>query len=574
MSIIKNDSVIFYENNEITSSNIEEKVCQFCNAILKMFSENQKKILIYLDSGPDILYSILSILKTYNIYIPIEPGIPLERLNYIFENSKPDLIISSYKYKNIFIEKKVIYIEDIYLNENSFLENIIENNLMSFENNNKIAYIIYTSGTTGIPKGVEITYSNILNFINGIVKEIDFDITSTFICYTNIAFDIFFVESVLPLLLGKKVVLLNDIEKKTPLKVIELIKKYKVDMLQMTPSRLNFLCEFDKTLSFLNDVKVIMIGGEKLPNNLFSLLKTNSKSKIYNVYGPTETTIWSTVSDLTNSDNINIGKPLLNTKIYILNSECTELKENEIGEICISGSSVSKGYHNDKILTAKKFKILKNISDKIIYFTGDLGYFDEKGNYYCLGRTDNQIKMNGYRIELEEIEITANMYENIENSISFVDDNKLKLLYKGSKKIAEQELKNYLSTKLPYYMIPIEIYKIENFELNSNGKIDRKKTIEEFKKKNTKLENFYIKNEELDVSKKVINIFENILKHTVFLDDSIKNLGIDSLTFVELIIELEEKFDIIFDDEMLISSSFKTIQSFIDYIKKRSDYND
>lgn len=188
---------------------------------------------------------------------------------------------------------------------------------------------------------------------------------------------------------GLTVVLANDDEQRSPKLMAKLIQDNDVDMIQMTPSRMQLLLNHDKELSCLKNAKEIMIGGEPFPLSLLRTLQEKTTAKIYNMYGPTETTIWSTVSELTNKDRIDIGHPIKNTEIYIVDENLSILPDGEAGEICIAGKGLAKGYVNRDDLTAEKFIYLLQKPDVRVYRTGDLGCYLPDGDFEYLGRTDN-----------------------------------------------------------------------------------------------------------------------------------------------------------------------------------------
>lgn len=297
-------------------------------------------------------------------------------------DTKASKILTHKKYRKNFNEEKVIYID--------------ENETVDFReesNKSESAYILYTSGTTGIPKGVEVTREGLFNFIEGISEIIDFSAGKRIACFTTVSFDIFILESIMALYRGLVVVLANEDEQRNPRLMAKLIQDNEVDMVQMTPSRMQLLLNYDKELSCLKNVKEIMIGGESFPLSLLRRLKEKTNAKIYNMYGPTETTIWSTVSDLTQKDRIDIGRPIKNTEVYIVDESLSILPEGQVGEIYIAGKGLARGYVGKNDLTIEKFIYLPQKPDVRVYRTGDMGRYLPDGDLEYLGRTDNQVKI-------------------------------------------------------------------------------------------------------------------------------------------------------------------------------------
>ena len=208
---------------------------------------------------------------------------------------------------------------------------------------------------------------------------------------------------------GLTVVLADEEEQRNPKLMAKFIQDNAVDIIQMTPSRMQLLLNYDKELICLKSVKEIMIGGEAFPFGLLQTLQEKTTARIYNMYGPTETTIWSTISNLTYKDHIDIGRPIKNTEIYIMDDSLTLLPSGQIGEICIGGKGLAKGYVGRDDLTAEKFIYLPQKPNVRVYRTGDMGRHLPDGDLEYLGRTDNQVKIRGHRVELEEIESHLNL---------------------------------------------------------------------------------------------------------------------------------------------------------------------
>ena len=282
---------------------------------------------------------------------------------------------------------------------------------------------------------------------------------------------------------GLTVVLANEDEQRNPKLMAKLIQNNAVDMIQMTPSRMQLLLNHDKELSCLQNVKEIMIGGESFPLSLLKTLQEKTSAKIYNMYEPTETTIWSAVSDLTVKKRIDIGHPIKNTEIYIVDENLYILPSGQAGEICISGKGLAKGYVGRDNLTSEKFLCLPQKPDIKVYRTGDMGRYLPDGDLEYLGRTDNQVKIRGHRIELEEIENHINQYNGIKQSVVVAleiseTDKILNAFFTSENEVDSKDIKDYLSLKLPDYMIPVRFKRVEEFIQTVNGKIDRKRVLE------------------------------------------------------------------------------------------------
>lgn len=375
-----------------------------------------------------------------------------------------------------------------------------------------------------------LSHKNLHNFIIGMKQIIDFNENKVMVSLTTICFDIFGLELWCSITSGLTLVLANEREQNIPHELNKLCLKNHVNMIQTTPSRyMNLLSDKDN-LEFLKEITDIMVGGESLPENLLVYLKEVSSANIYNMYGPTETTIWSTVKNLTNTENISIGKPISNTQCYILDKNKKLLPPYSPGELYIGGDGVSNGYLNRKTLTKTKFVASPFASKRTIYNTNDLAYYTNDGEIIHLGRTDFQIKIRGYRIELGEIENRIIHFPDIENAIVVSDsENKyLSCYYVSTNDIKISKLISYLLKYLPNYMIPAYFKKIDKIPLTPNGKVDRKSlpVIDE----DTNIELAKTKTEKI-----IASVLYNIL-HTdkIDINTPFLSLGLDSLGLIQL----------------------------------------
>lgn len=541
--------------------------------LLKEINESGsiKNIAVILDRTDNLLVVLLASLIGGFTYIPIDPSLPVYRINQMLENGDVDLIITSSKYcdayRNTFL---ILNIDDVFTSINSFTEELYLN-----ENQSDIAYLIYTSGTTGVPKGVEITRDSLINFIEGVSKRIDFSRGKRILCSATVSFDIFFLETIMALYKGVTIVLANDEEYQNPKLLSKLIEENNVNMIQMTPSKMQLMLNYDKELKCLKNVGALMVGGEVFPTKLLKTIKAKTKARIYNMYGPTETTIWVTVSELTHKEEVDLGTPIQNTQLYIIDNEKNIITDDKIGEIAIAGNCLAKCYHADERLTNEKFIYLSTkTSNFLAYRTGDLGRFSGDRLLY-MGRLDNQVKIRGNRIELEDIESVLNMNSAVQQAvvIDVAANNGKKVLIAyiiEKSKIDDEELCFFLKKFLPESMIPAKYIRVEKFEYTFNEKIDRKLLKEKYLGFATEVEPnceiFDLKDEILNVIKS--NVDQNIFG-TVTFDMELSSSGIDSITFIKIVVALEESYNFEFDDEMLIFTSFPTIKSMIEYVESK-----
>lgn len=556
---------IIYNNKLFQSQETEELIATIKNYILYNIYEN-RIIAIAIPRSNYLIASILALIEAKLAYVLVDMDLqPKERIEYILNDANVAVVLSvSYVEYELF-GRDVVYVDELEYNKSK------KQRKNPFKHASDLAYINYTSGTTGMPKGVKVSRNALNNFVLGILEKIPFEQDDVIASFTSPGFDIFFLEAILPMYLGLTVVIATEDEKNNPQRKIDLIKKFNIDMLQITPSELRMLYKIDESLSFLQGLSKLLIGGEQFPAELLSKLKQN-KFKIYNMYGPTEATIWTSVADLSASDYVHLGTPLLNTEMLLLDAKLYPVSTGDKGEICISGLGLADGYHNKEDLSKEKFCAIPHMFGKIIYRTGDIGIINEDGNLLYIGRCDNQIKLRGYRIELEEIEKALSANEYISETVVCFDKKNSELIAfyisKNGQKI--QNLYDYLKLKLPKYMIPNKFVLTECINHSYNGKIDRISMIDQYMEAKFNTDSYIF-----DSLNTVSNIvFSNMSKYFGVLPDSIngndsfEQLGFDSIKYVELILDLERAFGLDFEENVLDMYNFKNVNQLCEYISR------
>jgi len=563
--------MIIFRNEHVDQISSKKLIDSICQDVLK---NDILLVGIMLDRSPILLYLLKQMFDQQIAFIIIDPLLPKERIQFIVNDSKIRKIITQVKYYTYFSDIERIYIDDYKVIETvSRFKDCIRKE-------NEIAYILYTSGTSGVPKGVIISREAFLNFIAGISEVIDYSSRRRILCLTTVSFDIFLLESLMALIKGLTIVLADDEDQQNPKRILSLIKDNSIDIIQLTPSRMQQLLNYDKNLLSLKNVKEILIGGEVFPYNLLQALQEKTTARLYNMYGPTESTIWSTLSDLTNKEEVDIGYPIKNTEVYIIDDRLNLVPDGQSGEIFIVGKGIALGYVGRDELTKEKFVHLSHRLDARGYRTGDFGGFNEDGHLQYLGRIDNQVKINGFRIELEEIEFHIHQFKGINQSIVLdikLDDNStmLRAFYTSETSIKTADIVEYLSTKVPSYMIPAIFNRIEDFPLTPNGKIDRKKMLEsiQINRAKTKSQISDSFEENNNFKQKILNIILRNSKELgsveAPLDLKLSTVGLDSISFIKVIAALEEEFDFDFDDEMLLMTNFLTIGAILNYVSAK-----
>lgn len=474
---IPNDIAVVFKDRKLTYSELNRR-CNLLARILRNRGVKRKDITgIMLERSEDIFIAQFGILKSGGSYLPIDPTYPPERIRYILQDSNMKMIITSSQLEKdhlLDIEVEVICINELAFNN----EKVV--NLANINESNDGAYLIYTSGSTGKPKGIIVNHRGVVNFCKNNIEVYtgrNLEVLKCFVSTTTISFDAFVTESLLPLLNGLTVVIADENEQNIQSKLNKLIVKNNVEVIQTTPTRMKLLISDKDNLEYLTHLKSIMLGGEELTKTLYKQLKEITEARIFNIYGPTETTDWSTKTEII-SEDITIGKPIGNTQIYILDKYMKPVPIGVCGEIYIGGDGVSNGYYNREGLTKEKFLYNHFKKEGKMFRTGDLGYWRNNGDIVHIGRNDFQVKIRGLRIELGEIERVLQKHPLIEDAIvnSVQGKNRninLCAYYVSPKEIAKDELSEFLKESLPDYMIPVFFMHLEEVPLTPNGKVDR-----------------------------------------------------------------------------------------------------
>lgn len=474
---------------------------------------------LLLDRDAGIPISLLAVLKCGAVYVPFDPDFPDDRLNFMIADADLSVIITNKSNANRFqLSGTTVFIESVKEKVGLLSPENISVNISCKDG----AYILYTSGSTGKPKGVVVSQKNLVNLLLGAKDFLGANASTKLLSVTTVSFDIATLEILLPLVSGGSIVLADSVVVKDGERIVEAIRTQGINLFQATPATYKMMLSsgWEQKLP----IKAIS-GGEALSRQLADEL-LNRVEVLYNMYGPTETTIYSTGTLINKGQSeISIGTPLANTQIYILDEDGALLPEGAVGEIFIGGAGVSEEYYNRPELTAERF--LKNPFDKTgntrMYKTGDLGKYTADGKILCLGRVDYQVKIRGFRIELEEIENEIiNIPEIKDVKVAVREDHlgELKLCAfiipedfttAGITKAKVLEWRNLLKRKLPQYMIPAEWVAIETFPVTPNKKVDRKALLDFGKLK--------LKQTGAPVSVEVIDLLTRIWQEELEIED-------------------------------------------------------
>jgi amino acid adenylation domain-containing protein len=465
------DSVaITFAGRDITYRDLDRMSDQLAREIMSRTVSGRKVIAIIMPQAPEMIISILASLKAGCAYLPLDPLYPPDRIKYMISDSEVELVLTSNGVRNDF---------DLTCIDVSSLRWDLEDLTLPFAPQpSDLAYIIYTSGSTGLPKGVMIEHCNVVNFYYGVTERIKLDRRKAMLCLTTFSFDIFVLESIVPLLAGMRIVIAGSGKQLDTSALANLVTRHDVRYMQITPSHLKALLGESHAQEIFMRVETLMVGGEALPEHVLNDLRSIYNGKIFNMYGPTETTVWSTIQDLTDASFISIGKPIANTTIRIVDQHMNLVPVGVPGELCIGGKGVSRGYWKRSDLTSLRFTPDRFVKDSRIYKTGDQAKWLEDGTVEFLGRLDDQVKIRGFRIEPGEIEHHLLGNKKISDCAVVGKDTggetSLVAYYIADQALDVSELRALLSKKLPHYMVPSYFVWMTQFPLTNNGKLNRK----------------------------------------------------------------------------------------------------
>ena len=452
---------VVYGDSKLTYSELVRRFTGLALWLKQQGVQKESLVGISIEPSLEMLVAVLGVLKAGGAYVPLDPNYPQERLEFIKEDAGLSLILTA-----------------------STVEQAFPPALGAAEfpapNPGQLAYVMYTSGSTGKPKGVEINHRAVMNFLTSMRREPGIAATDRLLAVTTLSFDIAGLEIFLPLISGAQVVIAGRDATRDGKQLMDLIDSAAITMMQATPTTWKLLLEAG--WSGKSDLKMLC-GGEELTRELANEVAPRGAS-LWNMYGPTETTIWSSTCQITaGNETVSIGRPIANTQIYILDTLARPVPVGVPGELYIGGDGLARGYWNRSELTAEKFVRNPFVADANarMYRTGDLAKFLPDGRILCLGRIDNQVKIRGHRIELGEIESALRTEPGVKDAAVIVRED-----VPGEKRLAAYVIpakrglfeaarfRNSLANRLPAYMVPALFVEQDALPLTPNGKIDRK----------------------------------------------------------------------------------------------------
>lgn len=501
---------------------------------------------ICLERSTAMLVALLGVFKAGGAYVPIDPAYPADRISYMLEDSQVPCLLTQ---QSLLVGLPTTAATIVCLDRDS--DQIAQEATERIEypgTADNLAYVIYTSGSSGRPKGVQITQGALINLELALRDLFGVTEADLLLAVTTLSFDIAGLELYLPLICGAQVSIETRETATDGVQLLQRIQALRPTIMQATPVTWRLLLA--ASCSDLSSL-TILCGGEALPGELRDQLLACHPAAFWNLYGPTETTIWSQASKITSSQvPVTIGRPIANTQIYILDAGLQPTPVGVAGDLYIGGVGLSRGYYHRPELTAERF-IPNPFSIEAgtqLYKTGDLAFYRPDGEIEYLGRSDNQVKLRGFRIELGEIEVALQQQPNIAQAITVIHEdisgNTLLVAYLIVDGVPPkiEALRTGLKQKLPDYMLPSTFVFMETFPLTPNGKIDRRSLPTPDANTMTVNAGDYVEPFEI-THYQLLNIWEELLlARPIGINDNFFHLGGHSLLASRMLARIEHVF--------------------------------
>lgn len=535
---------VICEDRKLTYKELNESANRIANKLIALGVKKDTVVGMILPRTELLSIAELAILKSGGAFLGLLPDYPDDRINYCLCDASSPIVITT---KEILLSKPDFFTKDKSykaVTAEDLLSNGSTNNPNIDISSDSLAYCIYTSGSTGNPKGVMIEHHNLACVAqpgNSVYRYYHGNKSGkTALAVSSVSFDASILDHLLMLLNGKTVCIATEREVHNPLLLADAIKKNNVDIMMSTPSLLTNLLSIPEFCPVMSNIKFITVGAEVFPSKLFNALKDLSPDiTVINGYGPSECTITCCAKKLDSADNITIGGPISNTKVYVMDTYGNIMPPYACGELIITGELVGRGYMNLPEKTKQAFFTFGGIP---AYHSGDLVRLNNDGEIEFFGRRDNQVKLRGFRVELDEIEKCICSFKGITQSKVIVRNNAsedyLVGFYTADRTIDADELNAHMKASLTYYMVPDVMMQLESMPLTPSGKID-KKALPEVKREKKKSRK---KAPRKSIEQELCEIFASTLALDEFYaDDNFFEMGGTSLSASKVTMQLMSK---------------------------------
>lgn len=479
------------EGHRLTYEELNARANQLARLLRDLGVGPEARVALYVHRSLEMMIGIMGILKAGAAYVPIDPGHPPERIKFILSDSAPAVLLTQQQLrKNIAAcNAHIVELDGDRTSIDCHSQSNVDRGAQQSSN---LAYIIYTSGSTGVPKGVMVEHRSVLTFIDSANQRCHFTATDVWTLFHSIAFDFSVLELWGPLLYGGHLVVVPYEVTRVPSDFYSLVCSSEVTVMNQTPSAFQQFIGAQAAGHGSHRLRAIVLGGEALDASSirsWGELNAGRPTKLFNMYGPTEATVFVTHGEVTRSDatsptaRVSVGTPLANSRIYILDKYLEPLPSGAVGEIYIGGYGVARGYVNRAELTAERFRPdrFSSVSRARMYKTGDLGSWRPDGTIEYIGRNDDQVKIRGFRIELGEIQARLSSHPAVGQAHVIVREDVpgekrlvAYLIFRDPRGVSIEDLRTHLRLTLPEYMVPTAFVALEEFPLTRNGKLDRR----------------------------------------------------------------------------------------------------
>jgi amino acid adenylation domain-containing protein len=464
-----------FREQRLTYAELDARANQLAQYLVGLGVGPEVLVGICVERSLEMVIGLLGILKAGGAYVPIDPAYPADRQEYMLTDSQAPVVVTLESHRGLLPlgDASVVCLDT----DSSKIAAMPDDAPAVPDDPDRLAYVIYTSGSTGKPKGVQISHRALVNFLFTMKQTPGLTADDVLVAVTTLSFDIAGLELYLPLITGARVVIAPAETCSDARALAGLLQRSNATIMQATPTTWRMLVDsgWDGGAHLKG-----LCGGEALPVALADELVDRGVD-LWNMYGPTETTIWSTCSRVRSAEPIAIGRPIANTSLYILDPRMNPVPVGVVGELWIGGDGVARGYRNRPDLTEERFVAdpFAGTSGARMYRTGDLARYREDGNVEYLGRIDHQVKVRGFRIELGEIETVLTSHEAVASAVvvargSGAEAELAAYVVPRGVPVAGHALRQFLTQSLPAYMVPSTVTVLEALPLTDNGKVDRK----------------------------------------------------------------------------------------------------
>ncbi len=546
---LPNDTALTFKNESITYKELIERSNAIAQKILEKTKDENQIVGLCIDRSLEMVIGLLGILQAGCAYLPIDPEYPKKRIRFMISDAKVNYILSESKHISLFedTDSEILLWEDC--------KDFVADHALPTVNNEDLAYVIYTSGSTGKPKGVPIRHKNIITSTLGRFNFYE-NQPSAFLLLSSIAFDSSKAGLFWSLCSGANLVISEKRLEQDIEELSKIIKAHKVSHTLMLPTLYNLILSLgDK--SNLETLNTVIVAGEACPvSTVQKHFERLPQTRLYNEYGPTEATVWCIAHLITPEDaktSIPIGKAVANAQIYLLDERLNPVRKGETGQIYIGGPGLSNTYMNRPDLTEEAYiknPFSENSTSKL-YKTGDLGRYREDDNLEFLGRVDQQVKIRGHRIEIDEIERVLISNDNVKEAVVLIEDSNTSAdeveIRSASKKLvayltthqetdSTSDILSFVQSELPRYMVPSKLNVISEIPRLPNGKIDKNTLKTESKP--SRNASIAIEDEQIytGVEGQLVQIWEEVLKiKPIHIEDNFFEIGGDSILSIQVV---------------------------------------